>query len=93
MRTYHDIPAVGLAGLNLEGALRAVVRPLRRHQVRRRVAAELGRLNDHLLRDIGIRRSDIETVAAAAGREHDEPAARCTARRPVPANDACGCAA
>jgi uncharacterized protein YjiS (DUF1127 family) len=52
----------GLAALGRDLSV-LVLHPLRQALLRRRTAAELGRLNGHLLRDIGLERSDIEVVA------------------------------
>jgi uncharacterized protein YjiS (DUF1127 family) len=52
----------GLAALGRDLSV-LVLHPLRQALLRRRTAAELGRLSGHLLRDIGLERSDIEVVA------------------------------
>ena len=52
----------GLAGLGRDLSV-LVLHPLRQALLRRRTAAELRRLSGHLLRDIGLERSDIELVA------------------------------
>ena len=48
----------------LGGLIGAIVRRYRR----RRAVVHLSELNDHLLRDIGIKRSDIRHVVDGAGR-------------------------
>ena len=65
----------GAANLG-RGAAAWVVRSLRELIDRRRTAAALSGLDNHLLADIGIRREDIDVVAASvARRDRPRPAA------------------
>lgn len=92
--------ARALAGL-LRRGLRALLQGLYRQQIRRKAIAELSRLDDRLLADIGMRREDIplvvdgqanrsgaeKTIAAAAGGLHQPAVTRTRACAAVAVND------
>lgn len=56
--------ALCLAALGLAGKCLGVVDAIGHAIERRQVMAELGRLDDHMLRDIGVTRSDLRDAAA-----------------------------